>query len=743
MAFLLAFAVSGFIASGSAQPQTIDQVMSLKEVPIPVPMAAIIPVVTAGVNPIPGPGADLNFQPLAADLVKDQAALVRLGKALFWDMQVGSDGIQACATCHFNAGADIRTKNQISPGLNDTNFNGPIGGDNSFGNSTVPYTANDPNTPLPPGPISFAPWWLNVQGYVQFGPNYTLSAKDFPLNDWLNPTLLVPRGPGVTLAQELADVSRDTNDVVSSQGLRRTRFTGVTPGSYLDQGMLLPDIFNLANPGQLSSAARTRRCEPRNAPTTINAVFNYDNFWDGRASYVFNGVNPFGFRDRNSTLKKNMGGVLKDMYVRVINSSLASQAVGPPLSPFEMSYDGRTFPDLGKKMLTLMPLGRQWVHPQDSVLGGLSRAVLKPDGTFGGYRGLSVSYVRMIADAFKPQWWNHDAMITVGANQYTHMEYNFSLFFGLAVQAYEATLVSDDTPFDRYMGAPSKAIAPNPYALNDQQRLGLSVFLDDTASLGTHCSDCHVLPETTGHTVLQYQPDSQGVPSLSTGEAIEVMLMGDNLETGNYDHGMYNIGVRRSSEDIGRGGTSPFLNTLTGKNFPLSLVELAALRQAGQLPPDVARFVPNVPILPRRVTKGAFKAPNLRNVKFTGPYLHNGDSATLRQVVEFYTRGGNFPNSNLHDLSPHIEGIPPLMFPETNHDAQTRVQALVAFLAEGLTDQRVAYEKAPFDHPEIYVPNGCQPNNPDQDILMRIPAVGVNGRATKIPTFLNLDPQQP
>lgn len=40
-----------------------------------------------------------------------------LGKALFWDMQVGSDGVQACATCHFRAGADPRRKNQISPGL--------------------------------------------------------------------------------------------------------------------------------------------------------------------------------------------------------------------------------------------------------------------------------------------------------------------------------------------------------------------------------------------------------------------------------------------------------------------------------------------------------------------------------------------------------------------------------------------------------------------------------------------------
>lgn len=48
-----------------------------------------------------------------------QAATV-LGKALFWDMQVGSDNVQACASCHFNAGADFRAKNQLSPGLSGT-----------------------------------------------------------------------------------------------------------------------------------------------------------------------------------------------------------------------------------------------------------------------------------------------------------------------------------------------------------------------------------------------------------------------------------------------------------------------------------------------------------------------------------------------------------------------------------------------------------------------------------------------
>ena len=31
-----------------------------------------------------------------AEFVKDSAMAIALGKALFWDMQVGSDGVQAC-----------------------------------------------------------------------------------------------------------------------------------------------------------------------------------------------------------------------------------------------------------------------------------------------------------------------------------------------------------------------------------------------------------------------------------------------------------------------------------------------------------------------------------------------------------------------------------------------------------------------------------------------------------------------
>ena len=37
---------------------------------------------------------------------------------------------------------------------------------------------------------------------------------------------------------------------------------------------------------------------------------------------------------------------------------------------------------------------------------------------------------------------------------------------------------------------------------------------------------------------------------------------------------------------------------------------------------------------------GRFRAPTLRNVAVTGPYMHDGSIATLEEVVAFYAAGG-------------------------------------------------------------------------------------------------------
>jgi len=64
---------------------------------------------------------------------------------------------------------------------------------------------------------------------------------------------------------------------------------------------------------------------------------------------------------------------------------------------------------------------------------------------------------------------------------------------------------------------------------------------------------------------------------------------------------------------------------------------------------------------------GKFKTPTLRGLAASGPYMHDGSLRTLREVVEFYSRGGN-KNPNL------ASEIKPLDLTEEE------VQNLVAFL---------------------------------------------------------------
>ena len=109
----------------------------------------------------------------------------------------------------------------------------------------------------------------------------------------------------------------------------------------------------------------------------------------------------------------------------------------------DTNVTGKKLPrKLAKKLFPLRPLGEQVVHPQDSVLGEDTRSP-KP--------GLKDrTYDQLIKDAFKSEWWKSNRLIQVDAdgtrtfvkkpdrsletNEYTLMEYNFSLFFGLAIQ---------------------------------------------------------------------------------------------------------------------------------------------------------------------------------------------------------------------------------------------------------------------------------------------------------------------
>ena len=609
-----------------------------------------------------------------SDFVKDPAMARVLGKALFWDMQVGSDGVQACASCHFRAGADPRSKNQVNPGLKH------------MPDSDVTYSTGS-------------------------GPNHQLQASDFPLSRLV--------APGV---RGFLDPTTDSNDVVSSQGIHH-------PGSEADpQGFAVGSV-------------NTRRVEPRNTPSVINAVFNHRQFWDGRAENIFNGVNHLGKRDSNAKLFRAIDpNKPVEVQVELSNSSLASQAVAPIVSDLEMAAPGRTRLDVarelarnkreqGKKVSRLRPLALQKISPTDSVLGPMSRWPEK---------GLAINaYDQLIKASFHEKWWRSKKIIRVnadgsktplakgsgecesnicGQNEYSLLQYNFSLFFGLSVQMYEATLVSDDTPWDRFRRDNPLHTDPdlnpwtnvNPNHISRLALFGAHLFNDRTRTAqNIRCSNCHELAELTDASVRRITSSTTGPVRNRDGNVI--------------DKGFNNIGIRPTEDDLGVGGSDVF--------GPLSFTR----RMFPGAPPSTF----DGPVTKGFGVQGAMKIPSLRNVALTAPYFHNGDARTLREVVELYSRGGNVAPITELDGTP----IEPLGIPTLTSD---EIDAIVAFL-EVLTDERVLYRRAPFDHPQLFVSNGHPGNSSStddangdglaDDLMIEIPAVGAAG-GQPLPGFL-------
>ena len=117
---------------------------------------------------------------------------------------------------------------------------------------------------------------------------------------------------------------------------------------------------------------------------------------------------------------------------------------------------------------------------------------------------------------------------------------------GLAIDAYERTLISNQTRFDQNK-------------LSEAERRGLDVFLSQgpdaanpTASAGGKCVNCHTGRLFSGAAVPPRQPE----------ERVERMIMGDN-GVAFYDGGFYNIGVVPTQNDLGVGATDPWGNPLS------------------------------------------------------------------------------------------------------------------------------------------------------------------------------------
>lgn len=694
-----------------------------------------------------------------------------LGKALFWDQQAGSDG-NACASCHFSAGADPRVTNQLSPGLNDVTSGS--GGDHGFG-STRSDTGEVSAGRMPSGALARV--------------NYTLTRDDFPL---------------LVLADKRdrnSPIRTHTNDVVSSLGSFEARFQRVRSGGRPDRCELTPEVFVVGHAG-------ARQVEPRNTPTTVNAAFFHTNFWDGRANNTFNGVGVFGMRDIHGDPNKRLivvdGGAPRLGYVAIENASLASQAVGPPSSSTEMSCAGRALADVGRKLLRTFPLLHQKIDRTDSLLG--------PHASWWGH-GLKphLTYQRLIEKAFHPRYWAArgrfrivDGKLVADPHGYTQMEINFSMFWGVSIMLYEQTLISDDSRFDAWFesclpivtnpGDPDAVPIANPvvtcrnppldptaHGFTAQEVLGFGLFNNGGVGIrnpgSPACSGCHPVTNTSVTPLViptfseaAFQEGQSFVPVERSRVDDPGFPLPFSIAGGVHDRGFFNLGLRPAGFDLGNGGTDPYGNPLsTARMFLYEQASLAVpdpsgitnrcntptLVEPGGTPPFPGCPSTTTPppldlALERHLVDGSFKTPSIRNVGLTPPYFHYGGYSNLRSVVEVYARGGSKRNMApaLPDATGDWSGTGPLgggAVTELAHDFGTNVDffirdikstdeqidALVAFMLT-VTDPRLQCDLAPFDHPSLTVLLGHEyaDRNRDgkaDDITFELPAVGAAG----------------
>jgi cytochrome c peroxidase len=204
--------------------------------------------------------------------------------------------------------------------------------------------------------------------------------------------------------------------------------------------------------------------------------------------------------------------------------------------------------------------------------------------------------------------------------------------FAKAVAAFERTLVSGDSPLDRYL-------AGDLNALSEPARNGLILFRTKA-----RCGVCHVF--------------NQNFAAFATFPF---------FTDGNYR----NTGV--AANFSGFNGLARRAMAAARDESGDALAALSKHERAGEL----GRFVTTGNTL----DVGAFRTPSLRNVELTAPYFHDGSAAKLDDVVRFYVKGGNEnPNrdwqlepvmlteSEQHDLVEFLKAL-------TSYDARRMVAA--------------------------------------------------------------------
>jgi len=195
---------------------------------------------------------------------------------------------------------------------------------------------------------------------------------------------------------------------------------------------------------------------------------------------------------------------------------------------------------------------------------------------------------------------------------------------GKAVAAYERRIVSRHAPFDTFVEGLREGDAGKLDALSEPAQRGFSLFVGDA-----RCLFCHDGPSFTDKEFHANRvPTGEGV---DPGRPLGVMrLLEDPFNSRS-----------RFADDGGASGRT----------------KLSLTRPEWELP-------------------GRFKTPTLRNVATTAPYMHEGQIATLEEVVGFY--------ATLEDAAPPGPHPEKLLVPLGLTEREKA--DLVAFL-ESLTDE--------------------------------------------------------
>lgn len=768
-----------------------------------IPLRPIAPLSTVPVPPVFG----------MEGILADKTAAIALGKALFWDMQAGSDDTQACASCHFNAGADSRAINQINPGQ--------AGGDNNFSVGTAPNYHMQPGSPDAGfGGFHDGDYPFHKLADVNQGLTMISDANDVTGSQGVpgltHDQIVIKTSPATLGGDHIAPSGRDSSG--DDEGMTRSpdgkigpnhHIPGnndgpgsnnihdgqeITPGnapngtvssSSVEMTSSVGDpVFSFPDPANSAKRINTRRVTGRNTPSAVDAVFNFRNFWDGRAQNVCNGNNPFGARDGQAHLMvADETGQLGPVMVNMQNSALCSQALGPILSSTEMSADDRNFHQVGKKLLARKPLAKQLVDPTDSVLGALSST---PD------KGLKTSYSALIQQAFQADWWsfaNHLCVAADGSIQaqvnpakfescpssttdYSQMEYNFSLFWGVAIQMYESTLIADQTPLDKYLeqqktytltgdndsNSYTIQLAPgvDPYtvsiiALNplldfsDQDVFGF----DDGFGRLTGAGVDGTINYSTGLLVVNFEePPVSSFPikigySIGPTPLTQAQLHGLTLFEGKARCIVCHGGPELSNAAVDTVSKNP-LERMVMADVSVKVYDtgyyhigvrpgaedagLAGADPVASLPLSNGEFqrqrVCNDPslvmMIPGRPGDGISQSPLncgddiARTGFFKAPQLRN-----IALTAPYFHNGGQLTLEQVvefYNRGGDFQTVSEIsiMDPDIEPLGLTlqEKQDLVDFLRNGLTDPRTVAQAAPFDHPQFFTPNG-HPEGPN------------------------------